>query len=398
MQKIEVRDILLPSYDMKSPMPQRFLNPQSLFLTAIFLIGIIIGIVPVAAESVSYIQVNSVPSGAMACLDHYTCFVTPTTFSTTPNSYHSITFYKDGYLSYTSQSVYAAGPNVTTNILVTLASIPSQTGSLDLDANPTDAAIWVDNLYYGTTPQIIGGLSAGTHTLVLKKAGYYDYTESFMIVGGQTSTLYPGLTPYAKSSAYGDIRIQSYPVGAAVYVNNNYMGTTISSAALYITQLAPGSYPVRITLANYQPYTVTAVVTADGVYDIRANLVPVTPGATPGTNGQITVRSNPSGANIYLDNAYRGLTPLTLVDIPQGSHTITLKMNGYQDWQSSVNVLPRSSTDVSGTLAASIAQPTPTAVVTQPAPLQTRSPISVISIIAAIGICGAAVIVYRKKE
>jgi hypothetical protein len=124
----------------------------------------------------------------------------------------------------------------------------------------------------------------------------------------------------------------------------------------------------------------------------------VTPGATPGTNGQITVRSNPSGANIYLDNAYRGLTPLTLVDIPQGSHTITLKMNGYQDWQSSVNVLPRSSTDVSGTLAASIAQPTPTAAVTQPAPLQTRSPISVISIIAAIGICGAAVIVYRKKE
>ena len=101
------------------------------------------------------------------------------------------------------------------------------------------------------------------------------------------------------------------------------MGTTISSSALYVTQLAPGSYPVRITLANYQPYTVTAVVTAGGVYDIRANLVPVTPGPTPNTNGQITVRSNPSGANIYLDNAYRGLTPLTLVDIPQGSHTIT---------------------------------------------------------------------------
>jgi hypothetical protein len=219
-----------------------------------------------------------------------------------------------------------------------------------------------------------------------------------MIVGGQTSTLYPGLTPYAKASAYGDIQVQSFPVGAAVYVNNNYVGTTISSAALYITQLAPGTYPVRITLANYQPYTVTAVVTADGVYDIRANMVPVTPGATPGTNGQITVRSNPSGANIYLDNAYRGLTPLTLVDIPHGSHTIILKMNGYQDWQSSVNVLSRSSADVSGTLTASIAQPTPTAAVTQPAPLQTRSPISFVSIIAAIGICGAAFLVYRKKE
>ena len=75
----------------------------------------------------------------MACLDHYTCNVTPTTFTTTPNSAHSITFYKDGYLSFTTQSVYTSYPNVTTNILVTLAAVPSQTGSLDLDANPSNA-------------------------------------------------------------------------------------------------------------------------------------------------------------------------------------------------------------------------------------------------------------------
>lgn len=381
-------------------MPQRFKNPRSLFFTAILLIAIIASIAPVAAD-VAYIQVSSVPSGAQACLDHYTCNVTPTTFTTTPNSYHSVTLYKDGYLSFSTLSVYAGGPNVTTNLLVTMASIPLQTGSLDLNANPTNADIWLDNLYYGTTPQIIGGLSAGSHTLLLRKAGYYDYTESFMIVAGMTSTKYPALTPYTKSSGYGDIQIQSYPTGAAVYVNNNYMGTTISSDALYVTQLSPGSYPVRITLANYQSYTETAIVTAGGVYDIRVNLVPVTPGPTPSTKGQLTVRSSPSGANIYVDDSYRGLTPLTLVEIPKGGHTIVLKMNRYQDWKSSVNVAAGSSTDVSGTLAAATAttpQPTPTTEVTQPAPLQTRSPISVISIIAAIGICGAAAIVHRKKE
>lgn len=378
-------------------MPQRFLNRRSLFLTAILLIGIIASIVPAAAESVAYLQVNSSPSSTLACLDHYLCHQTPFTFTTTPNSYHSMTVYKDGFQMFT-QNVYAGDPNMTTFIEVTLTQGPSQTGSLDLDSNPTNADIWLDNLYYGTTPQIIGGLSAGTHTLVLRKAGYYDYTEPFPITAGQTSTRSSWMTPYTKASGYGDIQIQSNPVGAAVYVNNNYKGTTISSSALYVTQLSPGSYTVRVTLADYQPYTVTAVVTAGGVYDIVANLVPVTPGPTPNTNGQITVRSSPSGANIYLDNAYRGLTPLTLVEIPQGSHTITLKLNGYQDWQSSVNVAARSSTDVSGTLAANVPQPTPTTEVTQPAPLQTRSPIPVINIIAAIGICGAAAIAYRKKE
>jgi len=337
----------------------------------------------------------------MACLDHYTCNATPTTFTTTPNSAHVITFYKDGYLSFTTEPVYTSSPNVTTNLMVTLASVPSQTGSLNLDANPTNADIWLDNLYYGTTPQIIGGLSQGSHTLLLRKAGYYDYTESFMIVAGETSTKDPTLTPYTKSSGYGDIQIQSYPTGAAVYVNNNYMGTTISSAALYVTQLSPGSYPVRITLANYQAYTATAVVTAGGVYNIQATMVPVTAGPTPNTNGQITVRSTPSGANIYVDNLYKGLTPLTLVGIPNGGHTILLRLNGYQDWQSSVNVAAGSSTDVTGTLAATAATPQPTTPatgVTQPAPLQTRSPVSVTSILSAIGICGAAAIVYRKKE
>jgi hypothetical protein len=242
-------------------------------------------------------------------------------------------------------------------------------------------------------------LAPGTHTLVLKKAGYYDYTESLMIVAGQTTSKNPGLSPYSNSAGYGDIQVQSYPTGAAVYVNNNYVGTTISSAALYITQLSPGSYPVRITLANYQPYSVTAVVTAGGVYDIRANLVPATPGPTPGTNGQITVRSSPSGADIYLDNLYKGLTPLTLVEIPKGGHTILLRLNGYQDWQSSVSVGAGGSTDVSGILAPAVTpSPAPTTIITQPLPIQTRSPVTVISILSAIGICGALAIAFRKRE
>ena len=385
-------------------MPQKFMKQRSLFFTAVLLIAVIASIAPVAADSVAYIQVSSNPSGAMACLDQYDCRLTPTTFTTTPNSAHSITLYKDGYLSYTSTSAYTGSPNVTSTLQVTLAAISPQTnslGSLDLDSRPSNADIWLDNLHYGTTPQIIGSLSEGTHTLVLKKAGYYDYTEMFMIIAGEVTSKDPALTSYTQSSGYGDIQIQSSPTGAAVYVNNNYMGTTISSSALYITQLTPGSYPVRITLPGYQSYTVTAVVTADGVYDIRANLIPVTYGPTPSTNGQITVRSSPSGANIYVDNVYKGLTPLTLVEIPQGGHTILLRMNGYQDWQSTVNVAGGSSSDVTGTLSpAAVASPQPTAsaVVTQLAPIQTRAPISLISIISAIGICGAAAIVYRKRE
>ncbi|HWS21432.1 MAG TPA: PEGA domain-containing protein, partial [Methanoregula sp.] len=338
---------------------QNFMNTRSWFLIAIFVIGIAAFIPPgAAADNVSYIQVSSNPSGAVACFDHWNCLNTPITFATDPNSYHSISVYKDGY-QISTQTVYANNTGVTISVMVNLIANPPQTGSLNLDSSPSGADIWLDQRYYGTTPQIIGGLSEGSHSLTLRNAGYYDSTTQLTITAGKTTTLSLGMSPYTPSSGFGDLRIQSNPVGAAVYVNNNYTGTTISSTPLYVTQLKPGSYAVRVTLAGYQIYSQTAAITAGKVSTVQANLVAVSPGPTPYTNGQVIVRSSPSGANIYLDNAYRGLTPLTLVDIPQGSHAIILKLNGYQDWQSSVNVVAGSSTDVSGTLASS-PQPTPT--------------------------------------
>jgi len=371
---------------------QNFMNTRSWFLIAIFVIGIAASVPLVAAaDNVSYIQVSSNPSGAVACFDHWNCQNTPITFATDPNSYHSISVYKDGY-QMSTQTVRADNTGVTISVMINLIANPSQTGSLNLDSSPSGADIWLDERYYGTTPQIIGGLSEGSHSLTLRNAGYYDSTTQLTITAGKTTTLSLGMSPYTPSSGFGDLRIQSNPVGAAVYVNNNYAGTTLSSTALYVTQLKPGSYPVRVTLAGYQVYSQTAAITAGKVTTVQANLVPVSPGPTPYTNGQVTVRSSPSGANIYLDNAYRGLTPLTLVDIPQGSHAIILKLNGYQDWQSSVNVVAGSSMDVSGTLASS-PEPTPT---TLP-PQATQSPISPVSILVAIGICSAAAVLYRKS-
>ena len=372
------------------------LNLRSWFFITILIIGLTAGVMPVAADSVSYIQVSSAPSNALACLDQYSCQRTPVTFSTTADSFNSISIYQDGYLTAT-QTVYASDSGTTMSISMALNPNPPLAGSLDLDSRPTNADVWLDGRYYGTTPQIIGGLAGGDHTLTLKQVGYLDYTEPFTIVAGQTTTLSEAMTPYSKAPIYGDLRVQSSPLGAAVYLNNNYQGTTIGSTPLSITELTPGSYSVRVTLANYQDFSETVTVMAGGLYTIQANLVQVTPGPTPNINGQLTVRSGPSGANIYIDRAYRGITPLTLVDIPQGVHAITLRLNGYQDWTSSISVPAGTSTDVSGTLLPNPAA-TPTIYGTQGAPLQTQSPVSMFSIISAIAICGAAFIVYRKRE
>jgi len=79
-------------------------------------------------------------------------------------------------------------------------------------------------------------------------------------------------------------------------------------------------------------------------YTIR----PVTP--PPPYYGRIMVTSQPQGAKVYLDSAYKGLTPLKLDRITAGRHHIKLERAGYQDWSDYVSVSPSRITTVSANL------------------------------------------------
>jgi hypothetical protein len=79
-------------------------------------------------------------------------------------------------------------------------------------------------------------------------------------------------------------------------------------------------------------------------YAINSTLVTVghligtpTPTPTPAF-GTISVTSTPSGANIYLDNAYKGLSPLTIEAVPNGNHVIVLRLDNYEDSSRTVRI------------------------------------------------------------
>ena len=77
----------------------------------------------------------------------------------------------------------------------------------------------------------------------------------------------------------------------------------------------------------------------------------IRPIAPPPTNyGRIIATSQPQGAKVYLDNVYRGTTPLNLDRVTTGQHQIKLVMEGYQDWSSFISVSPSRTTTVSADL------------------------------------------------
>ena len=66
--------------------------------------------------------------------------------------------------------------------------------------------------------------------------------------------------------------------------------------------------------------------------------------------GFISISSTPSSSNVYLDNSFKGTTPLTIQNVPIGSHTIKLSKSGYNDISKSVTVSPGQTTYISENL------------------------------------------------
>jgi hypothetical protein len=59
--------------------------------------------------------------------------------------------------------------------------------------------------------------------------------------------------------------------------------------------------------------------------------------------GTLRVTSSPSGAEIYLDNQFRGSTPVDISGVEQGNHTLEFRYPGYQSWAAVISVSPGTS-------------------------------------------------------
>ena len=103
-----------------------------------------------------------------------------------------------------------AGPKQLTQVteektVAITATVPAQAlqpaGSLSVATTPSGATIFIDGVQKGISPATIPGLSAGSHTLVLKLNGYQDLSAPVTITAGQTQAYSSGLSPVSVAAA-----------------------------------------------------------------------------------------------------------------------------------------------------------------------------------------------------
>jgi hypothetical protein len=81
------------------------------------------------------------------------------------------------------------------------------------------------------------------------------------------------------------------------------------------------------------------------------------------------VNSDPQGANVFLDNLCRGVTPLTLTPVETGSHSLLVRLPGYNDYATTVTIAPGQVVQVQAAL---------TPVTTQAGPAMLLAPVALL--------------------
>ena len=307
--------------------------------------------IPTPVPPVNYgsIYVESSPSGASIYFNGNYRGIAPLTISEVwPGSY-SIQAELNGYHTFTTTTSVSSGTR--SDVYCSLSPMDTS-GALYVISNPSNAKVFLDGMYRGTTPITLNNLASGTHTLELDHPGYYDWKSSVTVPAGGTKTVSGTLNPIPASNV-GWVYISSSPGGASVTLDGANSGHTPASGSLKLNNIGVGDHTVVLTLAGFQTYTTTVSVHANTVSEVNAILTSTGPEQG---NGELIVSSTPSGANVFVDNNFMGITPLTLKTIPVGSHVVMVRLTGYQDYQTTTTV----NAGVPSTVVAGLSPVTPT--------------------------------------
>jgi PKD repeat protein len=207
--------------------------------------------------------------------------------------------------------------------------------TLAISSTPPGATVFIDNVMKGITPVTLTDTAIGTHHVLLRKTGYDDYTRSIVIepatpvtVGATLSKSLPESTIPPPASS-GSIAITSSPTGAMVFVDGTHRGTT----PLILPEIPTGNHHVILSFKGYDDWNHTISVGSGQMAAINAVLE-----ATKEITGSLAVITDPSGAEIYIDGNFKGVSPVTIQGLSAGVHTVLLTMQDYADNSTSISV------------------------------------------------------------
>jgi hypothetical protein len=125
-------------------------------------------------------------------------------------------------------------------------------------------------------------------------------------------------------------------------MDSNSQGRIPASGTLTISGITSGNHVFKVTASGYNTWINMIYLQPNAITPVSATLIPQggAPSPVPPATGGFNIVSTPTGAEILIDNLFRGYTPSTLDGIAAGQHQVLLKYTGYIDYSTTTNVNP----------------------------------------------------------
>ncbi|WP_027881213.1 PEGA domain-containing protein [Meiothermus rufus] len=160
---------------------------------------------------------------------------------------------------------------------------------------------------------------------------------AFFVVGRAAVTPVPQPQPQPGT---GTLSVNSTPSGAQVLLEGRVVGNTPLNLVL-----RPGRVDLELRLGGYQNFRTTVQIRPGETTVVNATLAPAV------QNGLLQISSSPSGAQVFLNGRGVGNTPLSL-SVPPGRYELELRLEGYQNFRTTVVVGNGQTVPVSANLQA----------------------------------------------
>lgn len=242
------------------------------------------------------IRVSSQPAGAAVTCDGSLYENTPLTISNIQPGEHLIILKKHGHHEARrtvrleqSQKIALDVPLNPVNALLLVHSAPS------------GANIQIDGADKGQTPTFITDLPLGKYRMRLSAPGYMS-KEIDLVLNDRT----PISVNVALISDSATLILSSEPVGARVIIN----GIDKNITPCTIPNITQGNVDLELRMEGYKPYNRLIKLAAGQEETVSAFMEPIP--------AKLTVISIPPGARIYIDNQFRGESPVIINDVDPG--------------------------------------------------------------------------------
>lgn len=248
--------------------------------------------------------------GATVCIDRKEHGQVPLNLELPPGDYY-MEARKDGFFPFRRSVTVRAGETVTAPV-----DLREITGMVLAESEPGGAEVRVGGITCGKTPCLMPQLPLGTHTAHFILPGHRETKLQFEIKDRTPLKIRAALV-----SETATVLVSSNVDGTEIKINGVPRGVASAANPLRIDRIAAGDVVIEAYKEGYRNFTQVAKLGQADLLEVAV--------ALEEKPASLQVFSIPEMARVYIDDNYKGETPLEISSLEPGTHRIRVEKEGY---------------------------------------------------------------------